>query len=109
MCIIHFEHPPFDVLFGNFRIANLFYIKRSFYSALTSPKLPLNYATIAWFSKYKNLPLRTVADLSFFLFIIAFFEILLVSMFIIQVPNRFNSELNRFTARGILCFIWLRK
>ena len=54
MCIIHFECPPFDVSFSSFQTAFIFYIERCFYSVLTSLKLSLDHATIAWFSAYKK-------------------------------------------------------
>ena len=44
MYIIHFECPPFDVLFSSFQTAIIFYIKRSFYYVITSLKLSLNHA-----------------------------------------------------------------
>ena len=54
MCVIHFECPPFDVLFSSFQAAITFYIKRNFHIVITSLKLSLNHATIAWFSTYKK-------------------------------------------------------
>ena len=42
-CVIYFECPPFDVFFSSFQTAIIFYIKRSFYSVLTSLTLSLNH------------------------------------------------------------------